>query len=82
MERAFAADAVDESVCGDWEDVQVEFGLKDHREKPPTYRLIPQLFAPSPLEPDDMPAQSRKAKAKTKAKRKQQKQSRRKNRRR
>ena len=80
MERAFAADAVDESVCGDWEDVQIEFGLKDHREKPATYGLIPPLFAPLPPEPGDISTQSRKAKAKTK--RKQQKQSRRKNRKR
>ncbi len=28
MERAFAADRVDLSVCGDWSNVQVELGLK------------------------------------------------------
>ncbi len=32
MERAFAAGRVDEEVAGDWEDVQIEFGLMDIRE--------------------------------------------------
>ncbi len=34
MERAFAAGRVDESVMGDLEDVQIEFGLKTEREHP------------------------------------------------
>lgn len=34
MEAAFAADAVEESVSGDWEDVQVELGLLDARNTP------------------------------------------------
>jgi hypothetical protein len=34
MERAFAADRVDISIRGDWEDVQVELGLKAVRETP------------------------------------------------
>ena len=34
IERALAADWVDESVAGDWEDVQIEFGLKEERETP------------------------------------------------
>lgn len=34
MERAFAAEQVDESVMGDWEDVQIELGLEAEREKP------------------------------------------------
>lgn len=34
IERAFAADQVDEIVAGDWEDVQVAFGLKSRREQP------------------------------------------------
>jgi hypothetical protein len=34
MERAFAADQVDETAAGDWEDVQVAFGLKPRRERP------------------------------------------------
>ena len=32
IERAFAADAVDLMVQGDWEDVQIEMGVKDHRD--------------------------------------------------
>lgn len=40
MERAFAADQVDETVAGDWEDAQVALGMKARREKarrpPPT----------------------------------------------
>ncbi len=34
MERAFKADCVDESVCGDYEDAEIEFGLKAAREHP------------------------------------------------
>jgi hypothetical protein len=34
IEQAFRADQVDEMVVGDWEDVQVDFGLKARREKP------------------------------------------------
>ena len=34
IEQAFGADQVDEMVVGDWEDVQVIFGLKPRREKP------------------------------------------------
>jgi hypothetical protein len=34
MERAFASGRVDESVQGDFEDVQIEFGLKTQRELP------------------------------------------------
>ncbi len=34
MERVFAANQIDLSVMGDWEDAQVELGLKARREKP------------------------------------------------
>jgi len=34
MERAFAAERVDETVAGDWEDIQIELGLKTKREHP------------------------------------------------
>ena len=34
IEQAFAAERVEESVCGDWEDVAIELGLKSKREKP------------------------------------------------
>lgn len=32
IEQAFAADRVDEFIMGDWDDVQVEFGLKSREE--------------------------------------------------
>lgn len=34
IERAFAAGAIDEMIAGDWEDVQVEFGLEEERTTP------------------------------------------------
>lgn len=34
IEKAFAAGSVDELVNGDWEDVQIQFGLKSDRSKP------------------------------------------------
>ena len=38
MERVFAARRVDNSVSGDWEDVQIEMGLRQARETPqPNY---------------------------------------------
>ena len=75
IERAFAAGRVDESIYGDWADVQVKLGLKPFRERPrrPLFLGrdeeldIPQ-FAPSPSE--------RKARREARAKRKQAKRSR------
>lgn len=43
MERAFAAGRVEEFVAGDWEDVQVEFGLLAARKTEPTYSLWDSL---------------------------------------
>jgi hypothetical protein len=43
IERAFAAQYVDEGVVGDWEDVQIVLGIKTEREHPPRYNLIPSL---------------------------------------
>ncbi len=40
IEQVFAADAVEKSIAGDWEDVQVDLGLKEQRETPPTYPSI------------------------------------------
>jgi hypothetical protein len=37
MREAFEAGAVDESVCGDWEEVQVELGLLAQRTTPPPH---------------------------------------------
>ncbi len=43
MEQAFAAGLVDESVAGDWEDVQIELGLKDERETSAKFTAFPRL---------------------------------------
>ena len=81
MEAAFAAGAVDLSVSGDWEDVQVDLGLLEERTTPPTPW--------SPLAPDldDAPVSGRvpdpgtRASAKARSRRKAEKQSRKRNRR-
>jgi hypothetical protein len=90
MERAFAADAVDLAVAGDWEEVQIQMGWKIARETP-----IPEggWFGAEAQREDLIAAALRderehsrpsasKDKAKTKAKRKQAKKSRQKNRKR
>ena len=43
IERAFASGRVDESVLGDVEDVQIEFGLKTKREHPPRPNSLTRL---------------------------------------
>jgi hypothetical protein len=73
MERAFAADRVDLSIQGDWEDVQVELGLKAARETPRTYSpLFPVSEVPNYEVPGhDAPHQARgadRAAAKAKSK--------------
>lgn len=87
IERAFAAEAVEEFVIGDWEDVQIEFGLKAERETPrPNYLL--DSFSPGPEETiralaeetKRLPQLERKDAKKEKAKRKQAKKMRKKNR--
>ncbi len=40
IEKAFAAKCIQEYVAGDWEDVQIEFGLKTKRDHPPTYDVM------------------------------------------
>jgi hypothetical protein len=81
MERAFAADGVDLSILGDWEDVQVELGLKAAREtpRPP---LFPMFDAPEHGESQRAGNVGKVAAKKKKAKRKQAKASRKKNRKR
>lgn len=84
MQAAFEADAVDESIAGDWEDVQVEMGLLSERTTPPP-QFYP-AFARQP-DPDFAPAaggvpRSTKADAKAKSRRKAEKQSRKRNRKR
>ncbi len=49
MERAFAAQAVDESIMGDWDEVQVKLGLKSREEVP--HKSFQPLFDPSLLLP-------------------------------
>jgi hypothetical protein len=46
IERAFEAEAVDLSIQGDWEDVQVELGLLEARvTPPPVIQLFPEMPA-------------------------------------
>ena len=87
IEQAFAADAVDEMIRGDWEDVQIEFGLKAERETPrPNYFLESFSLEPEKLLPviaDEIKRLSlldRKDTKKAKAKRKQAKKMRKQNR--
>ena len=90
MERAFAADAVDLSVAGDWQEIQIQMGWKIARETP-----IPEggWFGAEAQRQDLIEAAQRaekeqsrhlasKDKARAKAKRKQAKKSRQKNRKR
>lgn len=81
MERVFASERVDIFVQGDWEDVQIELGLRTERETPrPTFEFMPP--APFPLMPTNKAKSSAsKAATKAKAKRKQSKASRKKNKR-
>ncbi|HEX6037996.1 hypothetical protein [Longimicrobium sp.] len=72
MQAAFEAGKVDESVCGDWEDAQVELGLLEKRITPrPQFRIFGRAFedilAPPP-KPKPMPipgSDSAAAKART-----------------
>ena len=81
MERSFAANAVDLMMMGDWEDVQVELGLKEKREGPAPrfgwYEDVKEQERHLARQQKKQSDQKRKKKAK--AKRKQQKASRKKN---
>ena len=78
MEKAFAAQAVELPVSGDWEDVQIELGLLQQRLTPrPNYFL--EYGLPSYQESASNPSKTATNKAK-KAKRKQQAKSRQRNR--
>ena len=80
IERAFAADCVDLSVFGDWEDVQIRLGLKPHREKPrPSLFNLDEYRARVPRF-DSQTDTDRKGRQKAKANRKQAKKSRKVNR--
>jgi hypothetical protein len=91
MERAFAADRVDISIQGDWEDTQIKLGLLQERLTPkPNYFLMsPVTRDLEKMIEDRLRVQQRnelkartKSKTKAKAKRKQQKQARKKQRKR
>jgi hypothetical protein len=74
MEQAFAADKVDISILGDWEDAQIALGLLDKRlTPPPEYVWLPESEIQTYEEArDEQRAQSkRQDQAKAKAKRKQ-----------
>lgn len=43
VERAFASGRVDESIHGDFEDMQIEFGLKTKRERPRKPNMLSRL---------------------------------------
>jgi hypothetical protein len=47
IERAFAGGPVDEMVRGDWEDIQIDLGLKTQREHPRKPTLLDRLMPPS-----------------------------------
>jgi hypothetical protein len=84
MESAFAANSVDYSVSGDWEEVQISLGLLEERiTPPPNYHLLELGNHPSfeeyPEKP--LPPPSVKKSQKSKKKRKEQSKSRKKNRR-
>lgn len=83
MEQAFAADAVDLSVQGDWEEAQIELGLLDERitPRPTTGWFIPNLLGTPAGGGKTPPPQSGKSHGKAKKKKKEQKKARKKNRR-
>ncbi len=76
MEKAFKANKVEEIVCGDFEDIQIDLGLLAERKTPPQYGLFrrrEESFV-SPRTPSSKKARQEKAR------RKQEKLSRKKNR--
>jgi hypothetical protein len=87
MEKAFAANRVDLSIPGDWEDVQVQLGLLAERRTPaPHYVRLPG-FPPSEPSPATRttsipPHKDRRQQKERKAQRKRQRQARRKQRKR
>jgi hypothetical protein len=92
MEKAFAADLVDISILGDWEDAQIELGLLEERLTPaPQYVWLPELLPPesrrrrqtasTPQWKQEREAE-RRQKERRKAKRKRQKRARKKQRKR
>jgi uncharacterized protein DUF1186 len=52
IRRVYADKQIDESIIGDWEDVEIEFGLREERDTP-RRPLLPFLFGP-PIDDDDL----------------------------
>lgn len=46
IEQAFAADEVDQMIAGDWDDVQVDLGLKEPEPSTPEFAPLDSLFSP------------------------------------
>ena len=92
IEQAFAANRVDTSIIGDWDDVQVEFGMKSRAEVDKIHEQKraerAERIATRPSESDSwlfpypLPEKPKKDKSAKKTKNKMAKQSRKKNRRR
>lgn len=81
IECAFAARRVELTIIGDWNEVQVELGLKSREEvAQPKFSTEEFMFPTIPID-DKADFRARKADPKAKAKRKMAKQSRKKNRR-
>jgi Protein of unknown function (DUF1186) len=82
MEQAFQQKCVEESIVGDWDEVQVDLGLKTREEVPlKRYYLDPSPYrSPSESEFELGHSGGGVKKTKAKTKRKQQKESRKKNR--
>jgi hypothetical protein len=77
IEQVFKSGNVDEFIDGDFEDLQIELGLREKRSKP---RLHPLLFRGDQIFVDNNHPIIKKATAKEKNKRKQEKKSRKRNR--
>ena len=56
MKQAFDADSVELFVLGDWEDAQIELGLKTAREKPPRPTAFDLLLRRELASPEPAPA--------------------------
>ncbi len=82
IEQAYAADRVDDTIIGDYEDVQVAMGLLSERQTPARRPPFEPLLSPVSRgrAPQPAPKPRRAAEKKEKTRRKQSKQSRKKNR--
>ncbi len=70
IQRAFDTERVCEAICGDWEDVQIAFGLKAEREHPPNYRWeLRRTSESNSTAPPKLPKSKAKLKAERRARR-------------